>query len=303
MRDAGRETRDEELLADSELHSPFPLPYSLSSPVPRPPSLPICTTCGVQYAGPQERCAVCEDERQYVGWEGQRWTSLEELRAGHTNRIEEEGPGLLGVGTEPAFAIGQRALHVQAASRCILWDCISLVDGDTVARLRESGGVSAIAVSHPHYYSAVVEWSRAFGGVPIYLHADDRQWVMRSDPAIVFWDGETLPLADDLTLLRCGGHFAGGTVLHWAGGADGRGMLLSGDIIQVCQDRRWVSFMYSFPNYVPLGASAVRRILSAVEPFAFDDICGAWWRRNVRGGAKAAVRRSADRYLAAIAPD
>ena len=52
------------------------------------------------------------------------------------------------------------------------------------------GGIKAIAISHPHYYSSMVEWSRAFGGVPIYLHAADRQWVMRPDHAIVFWEGE-----------------------------------------------------------------------------------------------------------------
>jgi hypothetical protein len=56
---------------------------------------------------------------------------------------------------------------------------------------------------------------------------------MRPDKAIVSWEGETRTLAEGLTLIRCGGHFEGGTVLHWAGGAEGRGALLSGDIIQV----------------------------------------------------------------------
>jgi len=41
--------------------------------------LPICKTCGVQYAGPRKDCPVCLDERQYVGWDGQQWTSLAEL--------------------------------------------------------------------------------------------------------------------------------------------------------------------------------------------------------------------------------
>ena len=118
------------------------------------------------------------------------------------------------------------------------------------------GGVSAIAISHPHYYTAMVEWSRAFGGVPVHLHAADRQWVMRPDKAIAFWDGETLKLGEGLMLVRCGGHFEGGTVLHWQGGADGKGAILTGDIIQVVADRKHVSFMYSYPNYVPaLGGS------------------------------------------------
>jgi glyoxylase-like metal-dependent hydrolase (beta-lactamase superfamily II) len=137
--------------------------------------------------------------------------------------------------------------------------------------------------------------------VPVYLHAADREWVMRPDPAIVFWDGETKELAPGLTLIRCGGHFPGGTVLHWAGGAGGKGALLTGDVIQVGEDRKSLSFMYSFPNYIPVNARTVRRIVAAVEPFAFDAIYGGWFGRNVATDAKQALRRSAERYIAAIA--
>ncbi len=77
-------------------------------------------------------------------------------------------------------------------------------------------------------------------------------------------------------------------------------MLLSGDQPQVCRDRRWVSFMYSYPNLIPLPAGQVRHIAAAVEPFAFDRIYGAWWERVMPQGAKAAVARSAERYIAAI---
>src|SRR5919108_368987 len=73
--------------------------------------LPICATCGVQYPAPREDCPVCVDERQYVGWDGQQWVSMAELAAaGHRSRVAEEGPGVLGVGTEPAFPGGQ-VLH------------------------------------------------------------------------------------------------------------------------------------------------------------------------------------------------
>jgi hypothetical protein len=166
-------------------------------------------------------------------------------------------------------------------------------------RDRQHGGISAIAISHPHYYSSMIEWSRAFD-CPVLLHAADRQWVMRQDPAIEFWEGETKEIGHGLTLIRCGGHFDGGTVLHWPEGADGKGVVLSGDILQVVQDRRWVSFMYSYPNLIPLPASTVRRIVSAVESYEFDRIYGAWWGRVVFTDAKAAVKRSADRYVRAI---
>jgi glyoxylase-like metal-dependent hydrolase (beta-lactamase superfamily II) len=262
----------------------------------------ICATCGTQFSesfNPPEHCPICEDERQYIGWNGQLWTTLEDLKKDHTNRIETEEPGLEGIGTEPSFAIGQRALLVRTPAGNVLWDCISLIDAETVAAVQNMGGISAIAISHPHYYSAMIEWSRVFNA-PIYLHSADREWVMRPDAAIQFWDGETFALPGGLTLIRCGGHFAGGTVLHWPTGADGHGVLLSGDILQVVSDRRYLSFMYSYPNLIPLNASAVRRIVAAVEPFQFDRIYGAWWQRIVACDAKAAVEKSARRYIAAI---
>ena len=58
--------------------------------------------------------------------------------------------------------------------------------------------------------------------------------------------------------------------------------------------------MYSYPNYVPLSASAVRQIVAAVEPFPFDRIHGAFWDWTVADDAKNAVIRSAARYLRAI---
>lgn len=73
--------------------------------------------------------------------------------------------------------------------------------------------------------------------------------------------------------------------------------MLSGDILQVVQDRRWVSFMYSYPNFIPLPVSAINRIVSAVEPFEFDRIYGAFRGKVVLTDAKQAVRRSADRYV------
>jgi glyoxylase-like metal-dependent hydrolase (beta-lactamase superfamily II) len=262
----------------------------------------VCVTCGTQHAdmpAPPARCAVCEDGRQYVGWDGQRWTTLDELRADHRNRVAQEEPSLTGVGTEPSFAIGQRALLVQTSQGNLLWDCVSLIDDPTVAAVRELGGVAAIAISHPHYYSSMVEWSRAFDA-PVYLHEADRQWAMRPDAGIQFWSGETRRLFGGLTLIRCGGHFPGATVAHWPAGAEGRGVLLAGDVIQVVQDRRFVSFMYSYPNLIPLPARIVRRIATTVAPYPFDRLYGAWWGRVVDRDAAAAVERSAARYVAAL---
>ena len=263
----------------------------------------ICVTCGVQLAAseqPPAHCPICEDERQYVGWGGQRWTTLDELRRTHQTVIREEGPGLVGIGTEPGFAIGQRALLAPTPGGNILWDCITVIDDAAVAAVKARGGLRAVAVSHPHYFSSIVEWSRAFGGVPIYLHAALRPHVMRPDPTIQYWEGESLRLGEGLTLINAGVHFEGGTVLHWAGGAEGRGALLAGDIFTVVQDRRWVGFMYSYPNLIPERPAVIREALRRVEPYAFDHLYGAWWDRKVMSDVKGAVWRSAERYLARV---
>ncbi|MGA7733465.1 MAG: MBL fold metallo-hydrolase [Chloroflexia bacterium] len=263
----------------------------------------ICVTCGVQYEegdSPSAGCPICEDDRQYVGWGGQKWTTLDEMRTSYKNVVEEDEPGLIGITTEPGFGIGQRARLILSPGGNVLWECISLIDEATVEAVRARGGIAAISISHPHMYASMVEWSKAFDNAPIYLHEDNRQWVMRMTPNVAFWSGEQHLIADGLTLVRCGGHFPGSTVLHWAGGAEGKGALLTGDTIYVVQDRRYVSFMYSYPNHIPLNASAVRRIVDAVEPFEFDRLYSSWKERVVASGAKEAVRRSAERYLLAI---
>jgi hypothetical protein len=262
----------------------------------------ICAQCGTQFAesdAPPPGCPICEDERQYVRHGGQAWTTLAKLRRAHHNRLQEEAPGLLGIGTEPPFAIGQRALLLQTPEGNLLWDCVTLLDDETAAQVHARGGIRAIAISHPHFYSAMIEWSDRFEA-DIFLHAADRAWVMRPHPRIKFWENKTLQMWDGLTLINCGGHFEGGTVLHWEAGADGRGALLTGDIIQVVQDRRYVSFMRSFPNLIPLGRPAIEGIVGALKPFAFDQIYGAWWQANVKRDARACVAQSADRYVRAI---
>jgi hypothetical protein len=259
--------------------------------------LPICKTCGVQYPASRADCPICLDERQYVGWDGQQWTTLAELKAaGHRGIVKEEGPGIIGVGAQPATAIGQRALLVRAPSGNVLWDMITYLDDDLIAEVKALGGVSAIAISHPHYYGTMVDWAHAFDA-PVYIHAADRQWVARPDESVMFWEGDAHVIAEGLTLINAGVHFDGGQVLHWADGEDGHGALFSGDILQVVSDRRWVSFMYSYPNLIPERPRVIRRALSLLEPFPFARVYGAWWKRVVYADGTAAIRRSADRYL------
>src|SRR5262249_22651407 len=181
----------------------------------------ICNTCGTQYAPtekPPASCPICEDERQYVTSAGQSWTTLDVLAKRNMNAIRELEPGLIALLTFPHFGIGQRALFLRTPHGNILWDCIALVDRATIEMINAMGGIKAIAISHPHYYTTMVEWSGAFGGVPIHLHEADRKWIMRHSPSIALWKGQTKELLPGLTLICSGGHYPGGTVLHWGGG-------------------------------------------------------------------------------------
>jgi glyoxylase-like metal-dependent hydrolase (beta-lactamase superfamily II) len=261
-----------------------------------------CEQCGAQFPDsvtPPSSCPICEDERQFVNWKGQTWIAAEDLAKRH-RLVWRDDLGIPGIGVEPGFAIGQRALLLREADGCVLWDCVPLLTPEAVDYVRSLGGLKAIAVSHPHYYGAIADWSEAFDNAPIYLHHDDRAWITRLHRSIVLWTGESHVLSPDVLLVRTGGHFAGGTILHWRAGADGRGALLTGDIAMVAMDRRSLSFMYSYPNYIPLNAAAIRRIADAIEPLSFDRIYGAWWGRNIATDAKATFSASVRRYLAAI---
>jgi glyoxylase-like metal-dependent hydrolase (beta-lactamase superfamily II) len=260
---------------------------------------PICETCGTQYAqstAVPDNCPVCEDERQYVGWNGQSWTTLGALRASHALRIEDDG-GLLGIGIAPDFAIPQRALLLPTDAGNILWECVSLVTDEAVAVLKARGGVDRIVISHPHFYAAMAEWSEALGNVPILLHAADRAWVRRPSPNIEFWSGDAHRLSDTVSLIRCGGHFPGSTALHWREGPRSGGALFPGDALQVVLDRRHVAFMYSYPNHVPMRTSDVRSMRERLAGFEFEDVFGYTWGRNIVGGARAAVDASFDRFI------
>jgi len=221
------------------------------------------------------------------------------MRLRYRNAFEQYESGLIGIGTAPDFAIGQRALLLQTKQGNLLWDCVALIDDATIQIVRALGGLRAIAISHPHYYTTMLEWSSAFDDAPIYLHAADRHWVVRPGKAIKFWEGSQKEIAPGITLVNCGGHFPGGTVLHWSAGAGGRGVLLTGDILQVTPDG-FVSFMYSYPNLIPLPAAAIGEIVEALKPFRYDRIYGAWWDREIKRQAKAIVGRSAERYLRSI---
>ena len=96
---------------------------------------------------------------------------------------------------------------------------------------------------------------------------------MRADPAVQSWGTPS-----QSHLAPCWGS-AGRplrrTALHWADWREGRGVLLSGDILQVVPSGH-VSFMWSHPNLIPLSAAKVQRMAQILELFAFDAVYEAF---------------------------
>jgi glyoxylase-like metal-dependent hydrolase (beta-lactamase superfamily II) len=256
----------------------------------------LCTACGIQYpesSAPPSRCIICEDPRQFVPSAGQGWTTRERIAVDHFNAFREVAPGLFGLSTMPRFAIGQRALLIITPSGNVLWDCISFLDSATVEIIRLLGGLKAIAISHPHFYCAMAAWGQIFN-CPVLVHSADKKWVVDPDPSLEFWAGETRDVLPGITLHRLGGHFPGSAVLHWAD----RRTLLSGDTMLVTPDLKHVSFMWSYPNNVPLPSADVERIGRRLKALEFDSIYSAFWERgDIHRDAQEAVARSIVRHI------
>ena len=252
----------------------------------------ICIACGAQFepsAEPPELCPICEDYRQPVRKEGQAWTSMEELQSDHQNEVREIEPGLVGIGTTPRFAIGQRAMLIQTSEGNVMWDCITLLDSSTRERIHELGGIQHIAISHPHYYASMAEWAQEFGAT-IHLAASDREWVLRPHPSINFWSRSIEPVPG-VTVVQTGGHFEGSSVLHW------KGALMTGDTIYVLPGRDpIVSFMRSYPMLLPLSEHLLTGLLAAIDGLDYDRLYGGWWESIIDSNAKEVVSESADLY-------
>jgi hypothetical protein len=267
-------------------------------------SVSICRTCAVEQADIGDAvtvCAICSDERQYVRPTGQQWITLDELAAaGHRGTVAEVEPGLYGITIEPSVGIGQRALLIRTTSGNLLWDPTGYVDDDLVAAVAEVGGLAAVAASHPHMFGVQVEWSHRFGNVPVYVQAADREWLQRDDAVVKIWDEKTEVLPG-VVLERIGGHFPGSAITHFVG-ADGRGVLLSGDTVAGTPDEHWVSFMRSFPNKIPLSAAVVAKVADRVLQLDFDRLYDNFGGQVI-GDAASWVRRSADRYVAWVRGD
>jgi glyoxylase-like metal-dependent hydrolase (beta-lactamase superfamily II) len=257
----------------------------------------LCATCATEFPAGQpapQVCPICNDDRQYIPQEGQRWTSFDELAATHTVTIAPVTAGLYALQVSPAFAIDQRTFLVCSPGGNILWDCIPLIDAAAMEFVRSLGGLKAIAISHPHYYSVMRRWAEAFE-CPILIHELEKPWVFNGGGHVEYWTGDRQPLWDGLEIVRTGGHFPGSSVLR-VPALSPAGALLTGDTIYLSRSLRHLSMMYSYPNHIPLPAEELQAAVQTVEGLTFDTLYGAFSWQNLEGNARQVFEESVKRY-------
>ncbi|KAF2970430.1 hypothetical protein GQX73_g3108 [Xylaria multiplex] len=256
----------------------------------------VCKTCGTQFPTDDKHqvttCFICDDPRQYVPPSGQSFVSLDVLRSsGHRNiftPIAADPERLIAINTQPKVAIGQRAILVRTPQGNVLWDCITLLDDETIVKIKELGGLKAIVISHPHYYSTHLEWARAFD-CPVYLSKEDRVWLAQQDASRqkLITENETQLLGT--TILKLGGHFPGSLVMLFEGRlliADTFFATPSGlgnyDADAVGAPRKKppgissFAFMWSYPNMIPLAPHALMHMWDILKKYEFSSTHGAF---------------------------
>jgi hypothetical protein len=262
----------------------------------------LCKACGTEFppsAVPPPTCPIYDDERQFVPPAGQAWTTHQALAAGHANTFRQHEAGTIAINTAPHFAIGQRAFLLLSEQGNVLWDCVSLLDHATVALIKSLGGLSALAISHPHFYTSMNRWSEAFDA-PVYLHADDCQWVMNPGPNIVFWEGDRQPLQpgmEDHPLRR--------PFCRQQRVVPGRRRERPWRLVHrrhAPGDRRpatrHLHALVSKPHSALAGGGGAHRRAACKRPLR--RLYAAFPERDIEAGAQEAVRRSAERYIRAV---
>lgn len=277
----------------------------------------VCRTCSTQFPTDDRSavttCHICDDARQYVPPTGQSFTTLADLARTHRNTFTTypPDPRITFIETTPRLAIGQRAALIKTPQGNVLWDCIALLDDDTVQRVREMGGLKAIVISHPHYYTTHVHWARAFG-CPVYLAAEDQEWTtMSSTHTQLLTQTETeIVQGSGVRAIKLGGHFPGSLVLLFEGRlfvadtlvttpsglgdwtVDGNGAARQGGNGRPPGSNSY-AFMWSIPNMIPLGVEELARMWDVLSRYEFRATHGAFRSMDVEDeGVKGRVLES-----------
>lgn len=257
----------------------------------------LCVTCGTEYPENDQHdiCLICAEERQYIPVQGQMWTTHKTLAEDHKVNIKQVRKDLYELYISPKFGIGQRAFFVLSKNGNVLWDCIPLLDEDTVAFIKSKGGLNAIAFSHPHYYSNMETWAKTFD-CPIYIHEKDDEYIVANSDCIQLWEGKEHRLWDDIRIINIGGHFDGGCVLMIQDRTE-KGIMLCSDILQISLSLKFIAMMYSYPNNIPLPLSEVERIKSRLNELEFDTLYGAFKHQNLAKDVSKILKHSINQYF------
>lgn len=254
----------------------------------------ICNACGTQYNIDEikdNHCTICDDDRQYIPENGQTWTNHDELLNTRSVQIKCIHSNLYELTILPSFAIGQRAFLILSKSGNILWDCIPLLDESTIAFIKSKGGLKAIAISHPHYYSNMLTWASTFN-CPVYIHKKDKEWTPKSD-TINLWIGEKMNLWDGIKIINIGGHFPGACILYVPFFSENK-TVFCGDSLFISRSKRHIAIMYSYPNQIPLPISEIQRIRHLLKKCQFDTLYGAFSFQNLTSNVKIILETSMD---------
>ncbi|KAI1264933.1 beta-lactamase-like protein [Xylariaceae sp. FL1019] len=254
----------------------------------------VCNACGTQFPTSKRSkvttCFICDDPRQFTPPSGQSFTTLTSLRSTHKNTftpLASDPENIISITTTPKFAIGQRAIIIRTPKGNVLWDCVTLLDPDTISHIKALGGLSGMIISHPHYYTTHLEWASAFS-CPVYLASEDSTWLAQRSPCQVFIDRVTAPILGT-TVLKLGGHFPGSLVLLYNKRlfiADTLVTTPSGlgswdtDAMGTKRERpRGMNsfvFMWSIPNMIPLAPDELARMWRVLKEYEFSSTHGAF---------------------------
>ncbi|KAF2218053.1 hypothetical protein CERZMDRAFT_64125 [Cercospora zeae-maydis SCOH1-5] len=275
----------------------------------------ICCACGTQFDvtadKPLQACRICDDPRQYVPPQGQTWTTLASLHnksssSGETYKNSFQpfpnDPRIISISTSPKFGIGQRCILICTPSGNILWDLIAYLDQETVDFILARGGLKAIVISHPHYYTTHLDWAETFD-CEVFLAREDEGWVCRREVVVAeqeeealegeggrrkrgrksrrrFIEGEEEVVVEGVKAIKVGGHFPGSLVLLWEEKlfiADSFLITPSGlyHVDRPAGTNSFV-FMYSYPNMIPLAPAELHKMWQVLKKYEFASTHGAF---------------------------
>ncbi|PWN48353.1 hypothetical protein IE53DRAFT_389448 [Violaceomyces palustris] len=142
---------------------------------------------------------------------------------------------------------------------------------------------------------------------------EERLDIQACSEHVVAWEGDVLEVVPGVKVLRCGGHFPGSSILVWdrdltpghdttsqrAGDGNARrgGVALCSDTFMPCPDGKTFSFMWSYPNMIPLKPKDVEKIWQSVRPYPFQDVIGGWPGKAILGSSHEKLRISACNFV------